>query len=88
MLGLGIILKFCCFNILSFVVNLMCVCAAAACREAHDNGKLGLDSLDFGRRAAVEAELDRSDALNSQNALFDESGHIIIYPTLVQWILC
>ncbi len=66
----------------------VCAAAAAACREAQDNGKLGLDSLDFGRRAAVESELDRSDSLNSQNALFDESGHILIYPTLVQWILC
>ncbi len=63
----------------------MCT-AAAVCREAQDNGKLALDSLDFGRRAAVESELDRSDALNSQNALFDESGHILIYPTLVHTV--
>ncbi len=53
-------------------------------REAQDNGKLGLDSLDFGRRAAVESELDQSDALSNQNTIFDESGHILIYPTLVR----
>ncbi len=84
MLGLGKnYLNF--ISIFSHFLHLcVCVCAAAACREAQDNGKLGLDSLDFGRRAAVESELDQSDALNNQNAIFDESGHILIYPTLVR----
>jgi peptidylprolyl isomerase domain and WD repeat-containing protein 1 len=51
-------------------------------QAAQDAGKLGMDALDFGRRAAVESELDASDMLDTQQAIFDESGHMLIYASL------
>jgi peptidylprolyl isomerase domain and WD repeat-containing protein 1 len=55
-------------------------------------GTLGVDSIDFGRRRAVEAELMSSaDAYTHTNvyfnpkftfnAIFDESGQLLIYAT-------
>jgi peptidylprolyl isomerase domain and WD repeat-containing protein 1 len=44
---------------------------------------LGLDSMDFGRRSAVEYELESSPAMATMNAVFDESGHFLIYGTLI-----
>lgn len=40
-----------------------------------------LDDIDFGRRMAMEKELDAPDG-PPQNVVFDESGNFIIYPTL------
>ena len=46
-----------------------------------------LDDMDFGRRLAVERALDASEsgpggALRTANAVWDESGNFVIYPTL------
>jgi peptidylprolyl isomerase domain and WD repeat-containing protein 1 len=49
--------------------------------DAQADNALHLDTIDFGRRAAVEKELAASP--NVANCLFDESGHFILYPTLL-----
>ena len=47
-----------------------------------------LDDMDFGRRLAVERELDRDEsgpggALRTANAVWDESGNFLLYPTML-----
>lgn len=47
-----------------------------------------LDDMDFGRRIAVERELERGEsgpggALRSASAVYDESGNILLYPTML-----
>lgn len=49
--------------------------------DAQAEGTLHLDAIDFGRRAAVEREIQHSNAVS--NCVFDESGHFILYPTLL-----
>lgn len=44
---------------------------------------LSLLSLSFNRRSAVEHELDSSPAAQSLNAVFDETGYFLIYPSLL-----
>lgn len=60
--------------------------------EANEDKTLHLDSIDFGRRLAVEKELDEMneyvefgmDSVRSKsNVVFDESGHFILFPTLL-----
>lgn len=38
--------------------------------------------MEFGRRVALERELDKNDVLVHSNAVFDESGNFILYATL------
>ncbi|RUP43816.1 peptidyl-prolyl cis-trans isomerase [Jimgerdemannia flammicorona] len=42
-----------------------------------------LDAMEFGKRLAVEKELEKSSQSVTINAVFDDSGHFIIYPTMV-----
>ncbi|KAI8148410.1 peptidyl-prolyl cis-trans isomerase cyp15 [Fennellomyces sp. T-0311] len=42
-----------------------------------------LDDMEFGRRLAVDRELEKSQAANYVNAVFDESGNFIVYATLL-----
>jgi peptidylprolyl isomerase domain and WD repeat-containing protein 1 len=47
-----------------------------------------LDDMDFGRKLAVERELDREEAgpggvLRTANAVWDESGNFLMYPTML-----
>ncbi|KAK9892527.1 hypothetical protein WA026_020512 [Henosepilachna vigintioctopunctata] len=42
-----------------------------------------LPNMEFGRRIAVERDLERSDFFSSANIVFDESGYFIIYATLL-----
>jgi len=46
-----------------------------------------LDAIDFGRRMAVERDLEKASAASDQippsNVVFDESGFFILYPTLL-----
>eukprot|EP00618_Florenciella_parvula_P001443 CAMPEP_0119485350 /NCGR_PEP_ID=MMETSP1344-20130328/12081_1 /TAXON_ID=236787 /ORGANISM="Florenciella parvula, Strain CCMP2471" /LENGTH=521 /DNA_ID=CAMNT_0007520015 /DNA_START=27 /DNA_END=1592 /DNA_ORIENTATION=+ len=51
--------------------------------DANARGTLKLDTIDFGQRGAREAELEASDAYNTSNAVFDESGHFLAYTTLI-----
>ncbi|KAK4898806.1 Peptidyl-prolyl cis-trans isomerase cyp15 [Elasticomyces elasticus] len=54
--------------------------------EMQQAGTLSSDSLeavDFGRRIAVERELDNPAIRSRQNIIFDESGHFILYGSLL-----
>ena len=42
-----------------------------------------LEAIDFGRRLAVEREIEKTEDAPPQNAVFDESGNFILYPTLL-----
>lgn len=42
-----------------------------------------LDDVEFGRRMAVERELDNPVTRPKQNVVFDESGHFILYGSLL-----
>ncbi|RKP27729.1 hypothetical protein SYNPS1DRAFT_12240 [Syncephalis pseudoplumigaleata] len=42
-----------------------------------------LDDMEFGRRLAVDRELESSSQAHLMNAVFDESGHFLLYPTLL-----
>ncbi|KAK9828550.1 hypothetical protein WJX72_000712 [[Myrmecia] bisecta] len=42
-----------------------------------------LDPIDFGRRLAVEKELSAAETAAVPNAVFDESGNFVLYPTLL-----
>lgn len=42
-----------------------------------------LEDLDFGRRMAVERELQASETSPWPNAIFDESGHMLLLPTML-----
>ena len=47
-----------------------------------------LDDMDFGRRIAVERELETNEsgpggALRTASAVWDESGNFILYPTML-----
>ncbi|XP_057298776.1 peptidylprolyl isomerase domain and WD repeat-containing protein 1-like [Hydractinia symbiolongicarpus] len=39
--------------------------------------------MEFGRRAAVERELEKTEAFRNINPIFDESGYFILYATMV-----
>lgn len=51
--------------------------------EAQQNEKLPvkLDDLEFGRRLAVERDLQRSPYFNDLKAIFDQSGQYLFYPS-------
>lgn len=40
-----------------------------------------LENIDFGRRMAIEREIERDTATPSPNSVFDQSGNFIVYPT-------
>ncbi|CAG8473316.1 2335_t:CDS:10 [Acaulospora colombiana] len=42
-----------------------------------------LDDMEFGRRLAVERELEKTQQAGTMDAVFDESGNFIIYPTML-----
>ena len=42
-----------------------------------------LEDVDFGRRMATHRELAQHAELHNFNAIFDESGHFLLYSTLV-----
>lgn len=42
-----------------------------------------MDSIDFGRRVAVEKELSNDANAPRPNVLFDSSGHFLLYPSLL-----
>eukprot|EP01134_Creolimax_fragrantissima_P000761 CFRG0761T1 len=50
---------------------------------AHQTEKLQIDHVDFGRRMAQEKEIEKSPAFGRMNAVFDESGQFILYPTML-----
>jgi peptidylprolyl isomerase domain and WD repeat-containing protein 1 len=42
-----------------------------------------LPNMEFGRRMAVERDLEKSEAVSLANIVFDYSGHFIMYATLL-----
>ncbi|KAL5974606.1 cytochrome P450 monooxygenase 71 [Asimina triloba] len=42
-----------------------------------------LDAIDFGRRMAVEKEIEKTENVPQPNAIFDESSNFLIYATLL-----
>ncbi|KAI9752920.1 MAG: bifunctional endoribonuclease/protein kinase ire1 [Chaenotheca gracillima] len=42
-----------------------------------------LEDVEFGRRLAIERELENPTVRNRQNVVFDESGHFIIYGSML-----
>lgn len=42
-----------------------------------------LDDVEFGRRMAIEREVENSALRNKANAIFDESGHFILYGSIM-----
>ena len=42
-----------------------------------------LEAVDFGRRLAVEREIESQSLRNRPNVIFDESGHFILYGSLL-----
>ncbi|CAG8565991.1 7921_t:CDS:1 [Acaulospora colombiana] len=43
-----------------------------------------VDDMEFGRRLAIEREIEEDEvACKSMNAIWDESGNFILYPTLL-----
>lgn len=42
-----------------------------------------LDAVDFGRRMAIEREIEKTEDVPPPNAIFDESSNFLLYPTLL-----
>lgn len=42
-----------------------------------------LEAIDFGRRMAVEKEIEKTENVPQPNAIFDESCNFLIYATLL-----
>jgi peptidylprolyl isomerase domain and WD repeat-containing protein 1 len=42
-----------------------------------------LDAIDFGRRMAIEKEIEKTESAPQPNAIFDESSNFLIYATLL-----
>ncbi|KAJ8872192.1 hypothetical protein PR048_025794 [Dryococelus australis] len=42
-----------------------------------------LPNMEFGRRMAAERDLEKSDAMSLANIVFDESGHFVLYGTML-----
>lgn len=42
-----------------------------------------LDAIDFGRRIAVDKEIEKTEGVPPPNAIFDESSNFLLYPTLL-----
>lgn len=58
----------------------------ATVTEMHQAGTLSsepLDAIDFGRRIAVERELDQPGVRSRMNVAFDESGNFILYGSIL-----
>jgi peptidylprolyl isomerase domain and WD repeat-containing protein 1 len=53
--------------------------------DAQQSGSLPvkLDDLEFGRRLAIERDLQRSPYFNDLKAIFDQSSQFIIFPSLI-----
>mmetsp|Transcript_13790 Transcript_13790/g.26293 ORF Transcript_13790/g.26293 Transcript_13790/m.26293 type:complete len:658 (-) Transcript_13790:304-2277(-) len=57
-------------------------------QQADEDSPFKLDNIDFGRRMAVERELDKerteeNNFIPPSNVVFDQSGYFILFPTLL-----
>lgn len=48
-----------------------------------EGGPFHLQPMDFGRRLAIEKDIEADPAAPKPNAVFDESGNFVIYPSLL-----
>ena len=51
--------------------------------EEIQRSEMLMNNMDFARRMAIERELDRSSATSFENVLFDQSGHFVIFPSML-----
>ncbi|KAJ2887624.1 Peptidyl-prolyl cis-trans isomerase cyp15, partial [Coemansia aciculifera] len=58
------------------------ISASNAIQHGDEGGKFRLDDMEFGRRLAVENELLKSAAGRLSNAVFDDSGHFLLFASL------
>lgn len=42
-----------------------------------------MNNMDFARRMAIEREIDNNFITSQENAIFDESGNFVLYPTML-----
>lgn len=49
----------------------------------HQQQAQQLPNMEFGRRMAVERDLEKSESFELSNIVFDQSGHFILYTTLL-----
>eukprot|EP00466_Bigelowiella_natans_P016177 jgi/Bigna1/57833/fgenesh1_pm.31_\ len=57
-------------------------------QQQDEDSRFHLDNIDFGRRMAIERELDKESQddekrIPPSNVVFDQSGNFIIYPTML-----
>lgn len=77
------------FNFLSGKITRKYDESLAAIQEMQQtgNGVYRLDDMEFGRRLAVERDLEKEGegkkAASTMNLIWDESGNFIMYPTLL-----
>lgn len=45
--------------------------------------KQAIPNMEFGRRMANERDLEKSEYLSHANIVFDDSGHFVLYPTMI-----
>lgn len=57
--------------------------ALARFTDGQQNAKQAIPNMEFGRRMANERELEKSDCLAQANIVFDDSGHFLLYPTMI-----
>ena len=51
--------------------------------QRSEGGPFRLEPIDFGRRISIERDIEADDAAPHPNAIFDESGNFIIYPSIL-----
>lgn len=54
-----------------------------AIQKSEEDNPYKLEPIDFGRRIAVEREIDEKEMTPPSNVVFDESGHFVLYPSLI-----
>jgi len=42
-----------------------------------------LPNMEFGRRMAIERDLEKTEAIHNSNLLFDNSGYFLLYGTML-----
>lgn len=58
-------------------------CQVAQDVQRSDAPMYRLEAIDFGRRMAIEKELEKTENAPQPNAIFDESSNFLIYATLL-----
>lgn len=51
--------------------------------QRSEGGPFRLQPMDFGRRISIERDIEADEMAPHPNAIFDESGNFIIYPSIL-----